>query len=338
MSASLQTKDTHPLPSSCKKYRRFVKTAALAVSAMTYLQAGAVHAQESSDRRTPPEYPRLDTGPDNADSMSWDAEVSASALRSGFIADDQEFGGSGYIFGGQVAGEKSFDVSSLRIELESRYRTFDDSARNEQWRNRVAVRYRAEIINRLFLAAEGEFATNQAGVEAQSFDESNAVGSLEYRPGPHRLRLSGGWRWRDYNDGLGSKGNGPLAQVDYRYTISRKNSISLEARYEDISSDTARLSYERKTARAFYNQAIGDSTTLRLGSSVNWVDFDNRLIAGAGSDSRSDIIITPELNLLYQFTSGIYVRANTKYLIRDSNDPDNGLDSERLSFTLGYRF
>ncbi len=270
--------------------------------------------------------------------IEWSGEVTTSAIRAGITPPETEYGGAGYQINGTIAAQRDIGNGQLRLEYGSGYRFYDNETRSDQWRNRFSGRYRLKIDKDVFLAVSSHYATNLSTVESRSSDQTEIMAMAEYSPGNHRFRAYGGWRWRDYDDNLSSNGNGPVAEIDYRYKFGRSNFLNADIRHEDIESTTARLGYRRTRARAFYTHPLGSDWQIKLGSSLYWLEFDNRLSDGSGSPIRKDFVITPEVELVFDISKALFLEARTQYLFRDSNDPDYDIDSHRVSLTAGYRF
>jgi hypothetical protein len=271
------------------------------------------------------------------DTSDLSGEVSASAVFASDRGDDEdEAARSGFILRGGLDYEREVGPGEVRLSYDSAAFLYHDNERPDRWSNRIALGYGLDVADDFELSARLAYATNLATLEFRSADQSEVFGMAEYSPGPHRFRLSGGWRWRDYDDSAGSESSGPFLGAEYRYRFARDQFLSTELRYEDIDSADLRRGYERTIVEAFYQHPLGRMTRLRVGGSARWWEFDDRL--APGGERRRDSVVAPELQLLHDFRSGLLLRGRVQYGLRNSNDPGEDGDDRRATLTAGYRF
>jgi hypothetical protein len=290
----------------------------------TLLGCSAASAQERRDRRD-----------DNKSDLS--GEISVSAVAASDRGDDEdEAARSGFILRGELDYEREVGAGEIRLSYDSAAYLYEDDDRPDRWSNRLALRYGLEVADDFELSARLAYATNIATLEFRSADQAEVLGMAEYSPGDHRFRVSGGWRWRDYDDSTGSESSGPFAGAEYRYRFARDQFFSTELRYEDIDSADLRRGYHRTILEAFYQHPLGPQTQLRLGGSARWWRFDDRL--APNGEQRRDSVLAPELQVLHDFRSGVLLRGRLQYGLRESNDPNEDGDDRRATLTAGYRF
>ncbi|HEY0044045.1 MAG TPA: hypothetical protein VGB62_05795 [Allosphingosinicella sp.] len=278
---------------------------------------------------------RRDASRDDQSDLS--GEVSVSAVAASDRGDDEdEAARSGLILRGGLDYERETSAGEFRLSYDSAAYLYEDDDRPDRWSNRLALRYGGEVADDFRLSARIAYATNLATLEFRSADQAEVLTMAEYSPGDHRFRLTGGWRWRDYDDSTGSESSGPFAGAEYRYRIARDQFFSTELRYEDIDSDDLRRGYHRTILEAFYQHPLGPETQLRVGGSARWWTFDDRL--APNGERRSDSVLAPELQLLHDFRSGLLLRGRLQYGLRESNDPAEDGDDRRATLTAGYRF
>ncbi|HEX8580081.1 MAG TPA: hypothetical protein VF655_10875 [Allosphingosinicella sp.] len=271
------------------------------------------------------------------DTSDLSGQVSVTGVLASDRGDDEdEAARSGIILRGGLDYDRDLGAGEIRLSYDSAAYLYEDDDRPDRWSNRLALRYGLEVADDVELSGRLSYATNLATLEFRSADQAEVLGMVEYSPGDHRIRLTGGWRWRDYDDSTGSESSGPFAGAEYRYRLARDQYLSAELRYEDIDSSDPRRGYHRAIAEAFYQHPLGEMTQLRLGGSARWWRFDERL--APNGERRRDSVIAPEVQLLHDFRSGFLLRGRLQYGIRESNDPNEDGDDRRATLTAGYRF
>lgn len=263
-------------------------------------------------------------------------EVSASAIIASDRGDEEEVDRSGIVLRGELDYDLDFGSSELRLSYDTGVYLYEDDDRPDRWSNRLALRYAIEAADDLELSARLSYASNLATLEFRSTDQIEALATAEYSPGDHRIRLFGGWRWRDYDDDAGSEGDGAVFGGEYRYRLGRSQFLTAELRFEDIDSANDRRGYDRTIASAFYQHPLGRQTRLRVGATARWSDYDGR--DAPNGERRRDRAIVPELDLQHDFRSGLLLRGRFQYGLRESNDPEFDGDDRRAILTAGYRF
>jgi hypothetical protein len=275
--------------------------------------------------------------PDDSKTSDLSGEVSASAVLASDRGDDEdEAARSGFILRGGLDYDREVGPGEIRLSYDTAAFLYEDNDRPDRWSNRVALRYALPLANDFEVSARLAYATNLATLEFRSADQSEVFGMAEYSPGDHRFRLNGGWRWRDYDDEAGSEASGLFLGAEYRYRFGRDQFFTTELRYEDIDSADPRRGYERTILEAFYQHPLGRMTRLRVGGSARWWEFDDRL--APNGEPRRDSAVTPEVQLLHDFRSGLLLRGRLQYGLRNSNDPAEDGDDRRATLTTGYRF
>ncbi|HEX9954973.1 MAG TPA: hypothetical protein VGB48_07155 [Allosphingosinicella sp.] len=271
------------------------------------------------------------------DTSSISGQVSVTGVLASDRSDDEdEAARSGVILRGGLDYDHDLGAGEIRLSYDSALYLYEDDDRPDRWSNRLALRYGLEVADDLEFSGRLSYVTNLATLEFRSADQAEFMGMAEYSPGDHRVRLSGGWRWRDYDDSTGSESSGPFAAAEYRYRFGRDQFLTTELRYEDIDSADPRRGYSRTIAEAIYQHPLGPRTQVRLGGSARWWRFDERL--APNGERRRDSVVAPEVQLLHDFRSGFLLRGRLQYGIRQSNDPDEGGDDRRATLTAGYRF
>ena len=275
--------------------------------------------------------------PRNSDRSDLSGEVSASAVFASDRGEDEdEAARSGFILRGELDYEHEAGPGEIRLSYDSAVYLYHDDDRPDRWSNRIALAYALELADDLEFSTRLSYASNLATLEFRSTDQTEAMAMVEYSPGDHRLRLLGGWRWRDYDDDASSEGSGSFVGAEYRYRLAEDRFLTTGLRFEDIDSADPRRGYHRTVAQAFYQHPLGEDTRLRVGGTARWWKYDNRL--APDGRRRRDSAITPEIDVLHNFKSGLLLRGRLQYGLRDSNDPGEDGDDRRAILTAGYRF
>ncbi|MDQ4086517.1 MAG: porin family protein [Pseudomonadota bacterium] len=262
-------------------------------------------------------------------------EVSASAVIASDRGDDEEADRSGAILRGELDYEHDFGSGEVRLSYDTGIYLYRDDDRPDRWSNTVRLAYAFVPAEDLEFSTRLSYASNIATLEFRSTDQIEAMAMAEYSPGDHRVRVFGGWRWRDYDDEANSDGSGSFFGGEYRYRLGRSRFLTTELRFEDIDSDNPRRGYNRTILEAFYQHPLGTGTRLRIGATARWWEYDGRFVDG---ERRRDSAMAPELDLQHYFENGWLLRSRFQYRFRDSNDPDERADDRRAVLTAGYRF
>ncbi|HEX8641677.1 MAG TPA: hypothetical protein VF704_11060 [Allosphingosinicella sp.] len=285
------------------------------------MAAPTVHGQDRRDREE--------------HSSELRGEVSASAVIASDRDDDEEADRSGAILRGEIDYEHDLGSSELHLSYDTNVYLYRDDDRPDRWSNRASLSYAYLPVEDLELSTRLSYASNLATLEFRSADQVEILGMAEYSPGDHRVRLFGGWRWRDYDDQADSEGSGAFFGGEYRYRLARSRFLTAELRFEDIDSDNPSRGYHRTILEGFYQHPLGAGTRLRVGATARWWEYDGRFVDGV---RRRDSSIGPELDLQHDFESGWLLRSRLQYRFRDSNDPEERADDGRAILTAGYRF
>jgi len=263
-------------------------------------------------------------------------EVSASAIIASDRGDEEDNDRSGARLRAELDYQQDIGRGEIRLGYDSSVYFYEDGDRPDQWTNRLSLAYAVDVAQDLELSAQVSYASNLSTLEFRSADQVETTGTVEYSPGRHRLRLFGGWRWRDYDDEARSEGNGAIFGAGYRYRLAQSRFLSAGFRFEDIDSDNPRRGYERTTIEAYYQHPLALRSRLRVGAAARFWDFDGRLTPDG--DRRRDSAVIPEIDVLYGFASGFLLQGRLQYGLRSSNDPAFRADDQRAILTAGYKF
>ena len=221
------------------------------------------------------------------------------------------------------------------IDLSSTYYAYSDAGREDRWSNRIGGNLGYRISEDVSVAALGDFTSHAATLESSKADQTQARGRITIQPGPHRFRLTGGWRWRDYQDRPCESGDGPVVSADYRYRLGKGHYFSVGGQYEKIDATLASRSYRRTTISADYRVLLADPVSLSAGLTYKAWDYPGRVV---GPDTQHDHSWAPELGLSWEFARDWYAEIDGTIIWRDSNNPSYNETVKRAMFTLRKRF
>ncbi|MDR2871668.1 MAG: hypothetical protein LBV45_03965 [Xanthomonadaceae bacterium] len=264
-------------------------------------------------------------------------EIMASGIAaSGKTSDGLENANrSGSVFGGGVNYSYDKGADHYKIAISSGYYTYTDDKRDNRWSNSVAGSYGRDLTSDVRLTGLASYTSQLLTLESSSADQTQVRARLSYSPGPHRVRVTGGWRWRDYRDLPDKTGNGPVAAVDYRYRIDSGRYLSMAARYDKIDSDEDRRDYRRYIVSGEYRFRPGPKTSAAVG--LQWRDwtYPHRPI---GSDVRHDRSIAPTFRVRHDFGNGW--SAQLEGIVIDRNSNANSYDEtvKRAVLTVRKQF
>ncbi|MCT2559351.1 hypothetical protein N0B51_10210 [Tsuneonella sp. YG55] len=268
----------------------------------------------------------------------FDAEVTASAVAASDRSVDEEgdYSRSGLILRGSASYERRNGPTELRLEYDTGVYLYESDERSNRWSNAVEVGLDQRMAQDLHFGATVSYASNIAVLEYRSADQSQVGGSIAYSPGDHRITLSGGWRWRDYDNRDRTEGAGPFAELEYRLRLGRNRYVSTEIGYEDIDSADSRRGYERTTAQVLFQEPLSANWRLRASVRARQWTFDGRT-APSGA-RRRDTSVRPVIELRRYWDNGLLLRGRAQYDFRSSNDPEFAGDEQQVILTGGYRF
>lgn len=310
-----------------RKTRWLTQVAALA----TLLLAAPSWAQLAEDEPEKPEKLEKDV----RERLWLDLEATGVAASGRSVDANEDEDRSGGLFRARLGWDRDVDVNHFDLSFSSAYYAYTDGDRSYRWSNSLFAAYGRDISDTVQISLRARGATRLSTLESREADEARLQGRIAYQEGNHRLRVTGGWRWRDYQDRDGAHGDGPMAEVEYRYRLGRGTYILTEATYEEIDSNEDRLTYDRVTL--YGGGRIRMSHDLDLDLGLKWRDWENsyRLI---GTESRHASSIAPEAELSYEFDDDWSVTAGGTVIWRNSNDPDYERTVYRGFLTLEKQF
>lgn len=301
--------------------RRLARATALA----SILLASAGWAQDADDE--------LETDVRERAWLDLSATGVAASGRSFDANEDEDR--SGGLFRAKLGWDRDAGANHFDAIASSGYYAYTDEERSDRWSNALSLAYGRDVSDTVQLSLRGRAATRLSTLESREADEARLQGRIAFQDGNHRLRVTGGWRWRNYQDRDTGTGDGPMAEIEYRYRIGRGNYVLAEVIYDAIDSDIERLTYDRVTVRGAGRVRLSRDLDLDLG--LRWRDWDNdfRLI---GTEKRTASSIAPEVELTYDFGDDWSLSGGGSIIWRNSNDPDYDRTVYRGVLSLEKRF
>lgn len=264
-------------------------------------------------------------------------ELAASGIAASGKSSDgfEDADKSGGVFAGEIGYTVDKGDDHLAIDVSSAYFAYTDEGRKDRWSNGIAASYGRDLGSDIRLTTLASFDTQLSTLESSSADQAQLRGRLAYAPGPHRFRITGGWRWRDYRDLGGATGDGLVATVDYRYRIAKGQSVSIAARYEEIDSNSDRRDYRRYIVTGGYGFRLGSRTAANIGVQWrNWT-YAHRLVGGK---KRHDHSIAPQLGIEHDLGDDWFIDLDGTIIDRGSNDDRYDETVKRAMLTVRKRF
>lgn len=264
-------------------------------------------------------------------------DISASGVAaSGQSADGNEDADkSGEIFGAAVSYDAESGQKLYGLDLSSTYFAYSDSGRDNRWTNRVAGNFGYRIDSDVTVALLGDLVSAASTLESSNADQIHIRGRLTVQPGPHRFRLTGGWRWRDYQDKPGFSSDGPAIAADYRYRLRAGNYFSLRGQYENTDSNLVSRNYRRTSLTIGYDADLAKSLSMGIDLTYKSWDYPGRPV---GLDTQHDHSWSPRLSLGWEFSKDWHGEIDGTFIWRKSNDPAYDETVKRVMITLRKRF
>jgi hypothetical protein len=226
----------------------------------------------------------------------------------------------------------------LRLEADRIEAIRLGEGRNDVARDRFTASAEFDVEKDWELQLQARHYDDQVTVEANDTDEWNGSARVTWEPRqPHRVRVQGTWREREYADGLlpETKGDGPRVDAQYRYRFGRYHYLAFDLRAESIRSDDPRRGYNRQSGGVTYTHPIGPDLRVRPAVEVIRTRFDGRLTPDG--ERRRDRLVVPEVELLW-WPGKWRVEAEAKYVFFGSNEPVREREGYRLTLSVGYAF
>lgn len=242
---------------------------------------------------------------------------------------------SGGLFRAELGWDRDAGANHFDAIASSGYYAYTDEERSDRWSNALSLAYGRDVSDTVQLSLRGRAATRLSTLESREADEARLQGRIAFQDGNHRVRVTGGWRWRNYQDRDTGTGDGPMAEIEYRYRIGRGNYVLAEVIYDAIDSDIERLTYDRVTVRGAGRVRLSRDLDLDLG--LRWRDWDNDF-RFVGTEKRTASSIAPEVELTYDFGDDWSLTGGGSIIWRNSNDPDYDRTVYRGVLSLEKRF
>lgn len=242
----------------------------------------------------------------------------------------------------QVRGQVgvALEKKGLRLRVEAdRIEVFRlGDGRDDIARDRFTATLEADIAKGWELQAQARHFDDFVSVESSDTDEWQGSARVTWEPTrAHRLRLTGTWRDREYDNGVlaETKGDGPRIDAQYRRRFAAYHYLAFDLRAESIRSDDPRRGYERQSAGVAYTRPVAPDLRVRPAIEAIRTQFDGRLTPTGAR--RRDTLVVPEVEVLW-WPGQWRVEAEAKYIFAGSNEPVREREGYRLTLSVGYAF
>lgn len=274
---------------------------------------------------------------------AWSGEIAVRAVESERnIGEGEEIDSSGI----GIRGEIGVDIEAsrrTRIRFEAEAGGFDyrDSTRKSRETYGGAVAISHDLTDALEFRLQARRIENIAVLESSQADQTSAGARLQWERGNDRVRLSADYRKREYDLVVPASGAGYRVSAQYRRRIGSYHWLSIDLSHEEMSSSgSPQRSYERRVIKATYSLPVARRLRVLPSIDVRKWDYDARIAQGdPDGDLRVDRYAAPGLGIAYgSDTAGPFIRAETEYRLRQSNDQRFGQDGFWIGVSAGYRF
>ena len=252
--------------------------------------------------------------------------------------DDLVVDGEAISLRGQVG--LALEKKGLRLRVEAdRIEVFRlGNGRDDIARDRFTASLETDLAKGWELQAQARHYDDFVSVESADTDEWQGSARLTWEPSrDHRLRLTGTWRTREYDNGALAEttGDGPRVDAQYRRRFAAYHYLAFDLRAETIRSDDPRRGYDRQSAGLAYTRPLAPDLRVRPAIEAIRTQFDGRLTP-TGSRRRDNLVV-PEVELLW-WPGQWRIEAEAKYIFTDSNEPVREREGYRLTLSVGYAF
>ncbi len=233
------------------------------------------------------------------------------------------------------------DSTTFRVEAETRIFEFRDEDRDGLETAIGRLHVTQKVTDKVEVRAHARRFENIAVLEAFSADQTSVGARIQWRDGNDRVRVTGEYRERDYDTGIGGDSDGFSASAQYNRRLGSYHWLRLDLRVDrNDSADDPRRSYDRRVARVKYSLPIAERLRIRPSIEYREWDYPSRIAQGdPDGNLRRDSFVAPAVELAWgRATRGIYATASAQYRIKQSNDVRFDNDAIRVGVRVGFRF
>lgn len=269
-----------------------------------------------------------------------DARIEVQAISAQTTTRDEDLviDGEAISLRGQVGLALENKTTRLRVEADRIEVIRLGEGRRDLSRDRLTATLEHDLTKAFDVQVQVRRYDDLVTVESGDTDEWQGSVRIGFEPSDaHRLRVTGTWRDRQYDNGGDPATTGEGARVDaqYRYRFGAYHYLTFDLRAEAIRSDDAQRGYERESAGVAYTRPIAPDLRVRPAIDVIKTRFDGRL--GDNGALRSDRQVVPEIELLW-WPGKWRIEAEAKYIFLSSNAAEREREGYRLTLSLGYAF
>jgi hypothetical protein len=271
---------------------------------------------------------------------TWDARITAIALtskRTQLELDDID--SSGFGITGEIGYEHSFNDTEIRIEVDVRVFDYKDESRDFRETYGATAQVTQQVAKDLEIEVAARYTDNVGTLEGARANEVNLRAQVNYSPGKELFELSAEYRARDYDDTIGSEGEGYRLRARWRHRFGNYHWVRTSVTHDSMSSDYSRRGYDRTSMELEYSHPI--VFRLRVQSSLEYRiwEYEGRHVGNDLTEPlRKDQLFRPEIGIAYGGPTGFYTTAKVGYDWRTSNDQRFEGEGPRARVAVGFRF
>ncbi len=227
----------------------------------------------------------------------------------------------------------------FRLEVDASVFEYREPTRNSRTTTRIGGEVNQDVTKDLSIGVSAARAFNMITLESVDANQTSTQAGLTWKRGKHQVEAGAGYRWRQYNDGLASRGKGGQLSLRYRHSFGSWHWAAARAGYDQVQSPNRLYGYKRASFALDYNLPIASRLRAVAGFDVRSWKYDGRHISGnPAASQRRDQLYRPEIGLSYGNSKGLFGRATLAYDVRRSNDVRYRNDGLRVGLTAGFSF
>lgn len=243
---------------------------------------------------------------------------------------------SGYMVGGDAEIDVRRGKSDFTVGVGSHYFRYTDDDRDDRWNNSAWLGYGLALSDKIDWSTEARYDSAISTLERREAAQTRLRSGIAYSDGPHRFRVRGGYRWREYDDQDDTNGKGWETGVDYRYRFENDASVLGYLRYDEIDADIISRDYRRWSLGANVAVPVSERVEILPSLRYRWWRYPNRLTDD--DKIRKDNSITPGLGVRFEVIDDLDLELSGQIIFRESNDDQYDETIKRFTIGISKRF
>ncbi|MBB3764053.1 hypothetical protein [Sphingomicrobium lutaoense] len=241
--------------------------------------------------------------------------------------------------GVSIGGDAEFDIRRdehrFRVGAGSRYITYYDDEEEDDHYTGVWLTYSNYLSRRVRVDVQVRHDFDLTTLESSNASQSRIRSGVRWSQGPHRVRLRGGYRWREY-DNDDTHGEGFEAATDYRYRFYDGSDLVTYIRYDENDAEVDRRDYRRWTFGTGIEIPL--SRDLEIGGALRYRMWRYPERLTDIGEVRHDSSVNPALTLTYDAGNDWEFEARGDVIWRRSNDNEFDETIKRVGIGVSKRF